>query len=821
MPDPAFCAPHFPPAGSQPDLEQRGGENLNANGAVLWLHPAFPPPPMSILLKTASVLLALLLFPRGASAAFTLVRDGKPTACIVSSASAAAVAQPPAKGAKKPALETDEDLAVRTLVDWVKKITDAELPVSNKPMEGLAPIFVGNAARAAGLSLEDISHPGREGLRILAEEKRLLIGGQSEGATLKAVCRFLEELGCRYFMDSPLGEVFPRAQTLSTGNLNIAEKPGLLWRNPKGPSWGGRLWKAWNGAGGTPFNHAHSWGNYVRPADFATHPEFFALAADGQRKNNGWICTSNPAMREHFAAGVVRQIENGTLNPSLSPTDGRAYCQCEPCKALDDPKSLEPSSGTVCVTNRYVDFFDWIGRRVAQTHPESVLSFYCYADYTQPPTVRKKLSPNLCAMIAPIRYCRLHPLGHPGCPTREQQVEMIDGWAEIAKRIGYYSYMYNLADASLPMFKFSACAKEFPYLAKRGLTYATIEIVSNWHIYGPQIYLSLRLAYDPFADPTALMEDYWLRFYGAGAAPHMKAYWMGIDAAQQKLQTHAGSLFGLSQIYSPAFLEECESHLAKAAAAASANPMHAQRVALHAEGLRVARAYRTMSEAMARGDFSSAKKEFEGTLERIQPLKDQGLANREYGTSYLRRFLKAQVMEGAAALESAAPGTRPVVLPDKWRFAFDEDGTGIDKGFHTASLDDSKWREAATFSTTLDTQGLDKNTVFWYRTQITIPEVSGKHSLFFTEVDGKAEVFVNGQKIEIPEKYQNAKKALLPGAPQPREGTTKPRVPFELDVSAALKPGKNSVALRVDHTQITDLALGGILRPVLLIQKAP
>ena len=160
-------------------------------------------------------------------------------------------------------------------------------------------------------------------MRIVADGQRVLIAGQSEGATLKAVCRFLEALGCRYLMDGPLGEVFTRTRTLNVGALNLTEKPGLQWRNPKGPTWNARLWKAWNGAGGEAFGHAHSWGNYVSPTLFDTQPEFFALGADGQRKNNGWICTSNPALRAHFASNVVAAIERGTRNPSLSPTDGR------------------------------------------------------------------------------------------------------------------------------------------------------------------------------------------------------------------------------------------------------------------------------------------------------------------------------------------------------------------------------------------------------------------------------------------------------------------------------------------------------------------
>ena len=36
---------------------------------------------------------------------------------------------------------------------------------------------------------------------------------------------------------------------------------------------------------------------------------------------------------------------------------------------------------------------------------------------------------------------------------------------------------------------------------------------------------------------------------------------------------------------------------------------------------------------------------------------------------------------------------------------------------------------------------------------------------------------------------------------------------FEVDLTAAVKPGRNVVAVRVDHTEITELNLGGIIRP--------
>lgn len=787
-----------------------------------------------------STVAALLLWTASAHADLTLVKDGLPSATIITLAPAEP--PPPAnapRGKKRvEAPAGGEARAAQVLVEWIKKITGAELPIAAEAKPGTTSIYLGKAAVQAGLKLDDIVSPSHEGLRISADDKRVLIAGQNDEATLKAACRFLEELGCRYFMEGPLGEVYPQTKTLSVGHLTITEKPGLIGRNPKGPSWSAAAWKSWNGAGGDMVGHSHSWGSYVSPKEFAAHPEWFAMGADGQRKEGGWICTSNPELRKHFANNVIAAIEAGNRHPSISPTDGRGYCQCPVCKAQDDPKSREPSTNTIAITNRYTDFFDEIGRRVAAVHPESVLGFYCYADYTQPPTVQKKLSSNLCAVIAPIRYCRLHEIGHPGCTGREQQVEMTEAWAAVASKLGYYNYMYNLADGTLPFFKFTACKKEFPYLASKGLSYMTIEVLSNWHIYGPQIYLSLRLAYDPAANADAIMEDYWQKFYGPKAGPFMKEYWMGIDAAQEKVQSHAGSFFGLAQIYTPEFLQQCGDRLQKALDAAAGDEMYTKRVILHTEGFKSAVEYQAISSAMNVGDFAKANTIMEAMIARLKQVSAQGFANREYDTAYIERFLAKSVRQGAAAL--AAPNKLLQVLPDRWRFAYDEEDQGNAQRFEAANFDDSKWAEAATVSATLDAQGYDKNAVFWYRTKLNVPGKHGKLALFFGEIDGATEVYINGQKIEVapppapvkkpakgaakaapaaPAATPEATAAATAATPPARTGQAKARTPFEVEITSAVHAGENVVALRVDHTKITDLSLGGILRPVLLIQK--
>ena len=61
-----------------------------------------------------------------------------------------------------------------------------------------------------------------------------------------------------------------------------------------------------------------------------------------------------------------------------------------------------------------------------------------------------------------------------------------------------------------------------------------------------------------------------------------------------------------------------------------------------------------------------------------------------------------------------------------------------------------------------------------------------------------ADVYVNGQKVG---------------------SGVKKHEPFDVDVTAAVHAGKNSVAVRVDHSKMTELFLGGIVRPVLLVEK--
>lgn len=610
---------------------------------------------------TLAVLYAPAARPLSAvEASLRLVVDGKPSAVVV-------VADPPESAPKKSRRKrkemTDEAVA-EVLVGWVRKITGAALPVAGKPAAGRPAVYVGAAAVGAGLRLDDIGSASGEGMRIVAGDSRVLIAGQCPAATLKAVCRFLEELGCRYFMEGPLGEIYPEQKTLAVPVLDITDKPGFLSRRIWGSTWSGRsLWKTWNGAGGIRLHTGHSWGSYIPKKLFDEHPGYFRMDGEGTRRPSQWLCTSNDALRAAFAARVSAAIAAGTGHPSISPPDGRGYCRCPACRAQDDPDAREPSTGAVCMTNRYVDFFDDVARRVAADHPGAILNFYA-------------------------------------------------------------------------------------------------------------------------------------KFFGPRAGPHMKTYWSAVDDAGKRLRCHAGSFFAIHNLYTPRLLATCRRHLAAAAAAARDDGRFAERVALHREGFRNAVACAEIREAMNRGDFTRAKDLCDRLLARNEALVSRKLSN-HYTPRYVRRFLGKIVEAGAAA--TAAPNRLVAVLPDRWRLAYDPDDAGEQKGYAKPGFDDGGWKEVAMYSDTLNAQGLpDRKTVMWYRARFDVPPGTENPALFFAEIDGTAAVFVNGRPVG-----QQQKK----------------RAPFTVAIGAAARFGANVVAVRVDHSTITELDLGGILRPVLLIAR--
>lgn len=743
-----------------------------------------------------AALAAWTLCPQVGCLGMEIVRDGKAVATIVVAGERPTnVPEGKRSPRRKAANLTGDARAAGVLADWINKITDVQLPVAESAPTGSPAIYVGVAAMQAGLNLDDIVSTSSEGLRVVVKGDRALLAGQNSDATLRAVCRLLEKLGCRYFMDREIGEVFPRAKSLSVSDLEMTEKPGFAMRKIWGSRWSGdTLWKIWNGAGGIGMSTGHSWAKYI-PASkyYAQHPEYFSLR-NGERREGEWLCTSNPDVPKVFAQAVIEAIRRGDTHPSISPPDGRAYCQCDACRAKDDSAYLEPSSATPVMSDRYVEFLDTVAKQVATIYPDATLNFYAYADYTQPPIHHGAVSKNLCVWLAPIRYCRYHAI-LSDCGYRKNLGNVIDGWSKVVSKLGYREYNYNLAEALTPIPKMSVWKRDIPYLKRRGFVGVNFESLPSWCLYGPHLYLSIRLAYNPDADADAIMDDYYRLFFGPEAGPFMKEYWQTLDETVANMQHHTGSFYALQYIFTPDTLRKCRDLLDKAAVAAAKDARYLARVKMCDAGFVNAEQYITVLNDMNTGEWGRAKTVYDELIQHCAMLVKEGFAS-EYTRSYCERFVGPAVKDGFAITSS--PNKMLLQLPDMWRFTYDASDEGLKKGYPQANFNDASWRNVKTYTATLLQQGIpEQQTTMWYRTHFNLPAKSDRLAMWFAEVDGDATVYINGQEVGKLEKR---------------------RKPFAVDITRAAKVGDNVVAVRVDHSQTTELYLGGIIRPVIVVE---
>jgi len=140
-----------------------------------------------------------------------------------------------------------------------------------------------------------------------------------------------------------------------------------------------------------------------------------------------------------------------------------------------------------------------------------------------------------------------------------------------------------------------------------------------------------------------------------------------------------------------------------------------------------------------------------------------------------------------------------------WRFITDPENKGLEQGFAKANFDDASWK-TITATDWWQNQGFGNYYgTAWYRKTFVAPQVPGDQLLilFFGAVDGDAEVYFNGQKVG----------QHLLGA----EGKDW-NESFGMDVTAALKPGQNTVAVKVTKSN----NIGGIYKGVsLLLMEDP
>jgi hypothetical protein len=184
----------------------------------------------------------------------------------------------------------------------------------------------------------------------------------------------------------------------------------------------------------------------------------------------------------------------------------------------------------------------------------------------------------------------------------------------------------------------------------------------------------------------------------------------------------------------------------------------------------------------------------------------------ESGVYYWGVLDRKQHYQKLADLTSGKTGDLVAVLPEQAAFAIDPNDAGRFEEWYQPGFDTKAWKAVPTtkpfyLNGLMDAEGYTYMGAMWYRLEVDVPsKFRGRPiSLYALAVETEAWVWVNGQYI-----------AYRPYI----EAYTRP-IEVDMDVTSAVKPGKNVFVLRVQTGLNRASAADGILSRLFLYSPKP
>ena len=517
-----------------------------------------------------------------------------------------------------------EEYAAAQLQTYLAKISGAKLPVLKEGETGTASFsfFLGGTRQAAAAGVApDERRMGRDGFALRSVRDGLIVLGNNDLGTAFGVYELLERyFDVRWFMPGELGEYVPRHNTIRLGRVKLIFKPSFRVRWVGEGEWSLRQrMNAYVKAAGHDVGinwkwHFHTFRVLIPPEKYyAEHPEYFALV-NGKRtmtndKTHGnQLCTANPAVVREVGKNLIATLdaEPGIEIITLVPNDGEGFCECERCRALD-----EPGHDWFSTYSRRLALFDnEVAKLVNEKYPRVLIKVGAYAMYARPPADKDyRPEPNLLFQLCHLYFCHNHPVDSDTCragqtykpkpeflPNQEFR-RILDQWLKLSPHLFVYEYytIGGISRANLPWPLVHTLRRDIPYYHKRGVEgFYTQFSAQRWHQLGLNYYLAAKLCWNADLNVDALLEDYFAKFYGPAAAP-MRDYFMAMERSMQRwdgcvsygLQGVTGMKVIGPKIFTPEVTAGMGASLERAERLASGDDTLAERVGLarrmHAE----------------------------------------------------------------------------------------------------------------------------------------------------------------------------------------------------------------------------------------------
>jgi len=313
------------------------------------------------------------------------------------------------------------------------------------------------------------------------------------------------------------------------------------------------------------YNVNHSFLGYYRHF-LKEHPEWFAKGYDKdmpeEMRHAALDCyATNKAYATYFpqmcytSTGFIQQVitsartyfdksqaigvdqAKGDYFPT-QPMDNDNYCRCPECQALlhKKPPCEQWRKQNFFWNDRASDyvfgFVNKVAREVIKTHPDKYLSMDAYHEYFYPPS-REPLEPNVAMTLGV--YPRLGV-----CPAMGRaRDEFLNRWADDSKTRQKRLWMYFHRPTQTS--KFTHCfpgfmahdmvkqMQRYHNMGIRGMFVEPAYMRVKNLMRGPimdqlEFYVIFKLADDPTLDGNKLIDEFFVRYYGAAAKPMQMLY---------------------------------------------------------------------------------------------------------------------------------------------------------------------------------------------------------------------------------------------------------------------------------------------------------
>ncbi|MDA1211927.1 MAG: DUF4838 domain-containing protein [Planctomycetota bacterium] len=700
--------------------------------------------------------------------------------------------------------------SVKDMVGIIQRMTGATLSVEvGLPQAGdtRTAILIGEYANDKFGAPQD-KHPYEQGLRIVIDNDNSIgLGGESDLATSYAIYTLLDQLGCRWFMPSAMGEVLPETKTITLKSQDVSTGPYTYYRG---------LWYCDNDfgrrnrLGGMAIAAGHSLEIMVTDEFRKEHPEIRAIIKG--EPHDHWVKWTHPLVAEAVIKGCMESMKQypDQKSLSLSPNDGATWDESDDTKY--DAGDFDEALQTVAKADRLMVLCNRVAEAVTKVYPDMKFGVLAYVDYTRPP-VREKPHPAIVPQIAPIIFSRAQPMDDLGEPNNASVRHIVEGWGKLVPATSYYFYGYNLAEVSSPNPMITKWGHDIPYIYEKGACrYWQPETITNFETSMHAHWLGLRMAWDPSQKPAEIIDEINTTFYGHAAEP-MAAYWNFIDKTWVDTPEYAGCGFGHLRRWNLKNMTKAR-RLMDAGIAACQTDDEKTRVDMANESLKLFEMFMKQRRDLAEGNWKlldEQVKEYRQKLievgEKYQPqfaFSRMGWTGENTLTVRYSDYFYGVTHTDAARIRNEH--TLLVAPMKNWKFQPDKEKQGEADGWFKPEFDDSSWRSTNCVVDTWSSLGLHNYMgSAWYRMNVKVLDVppGKKIKLWIGSTDGRVKVYINDRHIPYVDDKGETTESVS-GFCQP----------FTFDITSALKPEENNtIALYCTREVVNELGTGGLLAP--------